>query len=978
MAQYVGMPDIKVILKRKQYQWITPPLLDFDINFSSLIGEYSSNVREDNVLIETESSSAIVKPLYVNRNNYIEGSSTQPEPDRFIVDVPKGAPPETQEEIQKRVFIPKPTLYQRTGGVAGDFKHPWEAPTKGYDGPLWSEEAHEPEDSDPSLIRAPYTTWCHQRSSSPNVEWFLHQKHGNFTNQSFWVDIHKYSSVTPEDVDDTEAVGELADRYIRYGKDYDTKAYIAFRIGWTEENPKDIKKAPRNSRDPYTGPYDIVFPIGKSPFIYDHQGDSHQYDQEKPRGDGYYDGFVASKKDDPSWIFMDDYNYARFYFLILRGKLIIYSNYASSSWVFPDDFTAKASSKTGERYSNFYVPAGKVCIMGRGFDFRFSFNPVEFDIYKDGKERKPHGSIIPFPMSERDFGGDYGWRDLTGKSDSTNFAVIPFDRDTTDSRGNDVSFGYGFDVVTDLGKYDSIGYSSYSYTSMMIGVDGTDPQSRTLSDIVDTYFRTPNVNEDTKATTFVSYGFETTLQDGVLFNNKMLQIDMNCKAPTIGPYTHNVSKRFASPVLWRLKGHHNVPPTPVPSELDITNLVKSISYNTSTPDYRSVRQSYTVDVIIPKDYNLSDFGFGKMSRRQLLDWLHGGLKEIEIWLGYWGGGRTEDPAMASLPVPFYDEDVSNKGGRRIKVFTGLSMGGPINETYGQDVISLQCKDKLEILSAYPILNSPFYDGMRLSKAFYHLCTLSGLPKNMFRVRSNWARFRFLPLGYTFQEPRMRFDENTPLIDAIKRITKMFWHVLRTDPDGTIVLTDLYSDYEDKGLYIKTLEELSLTHPSYVFYVDGSLASNPFQRAYEVFTTEKNTMDHITEIDIMSVDRNQGAIIVDGTAMDVGSIENPWAKNFIGFRKPLRYTEPALGDIEHIRNFRENAAKHFFQSPISVKFHTFGRPTLRPLDIIEVRHSEPQPFPGNPYNMKYRVLSVGGTIQISDKWRYQCDIQAEHL
>ena len=177
-----------------------------------------------------------------------------------------------------------------------------------------------------------------------------------------------------------------------------------------------------------------------------------------------------------------------------------------------------------------------------------------------------------------------------------------------------------------------------------------------------------------------------------------------------------------------------------------------------------------------------------------------------------------------------------------------------------------------------------------------------------------------------------------------------------------------------------IDDLSVTDDSFVFYEDGSLAPNPFQRIYEQFTFDKSIKDQVSQIQILSVDRTDGSFIADGTAHDVGAVENPNAKNFIGYRKPVRIEQPAFGDMAHINFFRNLTALHMFQAPIKINFFTYGRPTIRPLDIIEIVHREELVLEKNTTNrLKYRVLSVKGTFNPSDtKWGYRIDIEAEHI
>ena len=1040
-SEFVGFATPKVILRKKQFQWIAPMPRTFDINMSEFItGPQSPNIRKENILIDQSVGAAIVQPLYVNRNNYIV-SSSQPEQSRYKADVPKGAPAETTNEISKRVFRSKPTYFQllKSKGVVtvGDFVNPWEAPPDNYNGPIWREEAHESNFSDPSLDRAPYTTWIHQTNSSPNVEWFLCQEYGNFTNESFWIDVVKYQSSSPQKVDDPQGYN----RYIRYGNRKEILAYFAIRIGWDNIDPQEKFSNVLNVKNQNNGPYDIVFPIDGSPFIYDHQGEEilipdKNGTTERTKFVSQYNGYVADEQDNAAWMLKNDISSFRIYFYILRGKLIIKSTFAGeNAWVFPTAHSTKSNENTRSRYENFYVSPGKVCLLGRGFSFRFSYNPLEFNIYENGKERKTHGLLTTYAMQERQkFGaGEGGWADIDGNLSGDKeclFVKIPYDKTrdpgNQDELEKDITKAFGFDVVTEA--YAQHGSAVNAYTSMMIPVNQNEPSS--IKKLVDSYFRDAKANEDVGPESSQNYGLQVSSQYNFKFKNRFFQIELRCQAPSFNSgadwmYTNGISKRFASPVVWRFRGDHLIPPLPVPIDYDITNYVKSISYSHTAADVSTIRQNFTIEVYVPKEttqpthpivgktWTNADYTFGTMTRQELLELLIGGVREVEIWLG-WVSGKTKDPVLVDGSTPPHMFDATrdfenamfptlNSGGspvsigKRVRVFTGITRGGPLQQTYGVDTISLKCTDRMEILQGMPIINSPVYDGMAEDRAYMHICQLYNLPVTMFGVKSKWANHNILPMGYTFLEPKFRFDVNTPLLEAVKKLARLFMHVLRTGPDGTIYLTDFMftgSGDFDYGT-MAMIDDQPLTHSSYEFFVDGvqnhsgsKMVPNAFQRIYDVFVSERSIEDQVTQLMLMTVDREDGSIIMDGTAFDTEAIENPDSPNFIGYSKPMRYTQPALGDKEHIRIFKNLVSKHVFQPPIQITFHTYGRATLKPLDIIGVHHSEktmidPQvvadKYAGDEYFLKYRVLTVSGSVDHTDtKWGYRCDVVAEHL
>lgn len=994
--EYVGFPTWKIILRKRVFQEAIPPVREFDVLLSDyLSGKNSMNIRRTSIGIIEEVGAVWVAPLMANRNNYMATSANPQLDPRYkqnnrdlLKDINIR---ETTNEIRKRIWVAKKTVAQKISGES--YVEPWEVVPKGYTGPIWREEWHEPSRVNPSKGTFQKVSWVHQLQSDPNVEWFLHQDYGNFTNESFWIDVVKYKTDKPKNKNE-----DLA-RYYVYGENNPVHAYFAIRIGANSYDPSDQTTGTniyvnRNYGSLVGGPYDIVFPIDGTPFIYDHTGDETDDPSNngptKPPRPMQFSGYIASQPNDPSWSLRNDISSFRIMFTIARGKLIIKSTFANTAWTFPVDNSSKANSITKRRYANFHVPASRVSLFGRGFSFRFNFNPLEFDIYNaKGTRKESDGSAVIMPLPTRqqsENSDDTGWGDISDKyGEDANFVKVPFDKATMtqDSRRDSDTpvYAYGFDLIAETEQYPNHSGPPSSYTSMMIRVN----REASIQKLVHAYLVGIESDEDIDSSYDANYGFETTIKGGI-FEARNLILKMWCKAPE-GPasgiqptYCEEIGDRFASPIVWRLKGRYSPPEPPEPEELNITKFVKRISYDTSAPDITTVRQNMTLSVLVPKDYNMSQHS-STLSRSQLLHWLEDGVREVEVSMGWMGGNpsRGHDPALYEYfpKLEDFKEDVPE--GKRIMIFTGITDSMSKNQSYAEDVIDLKCTDRLKLLESYPILNSPIYDGMLLSKAFINVCQLGGLSQKYFDVDSEYAETFVLPMGFTFQEPALKFEANTTIFEAIRRLSDHQMHVIETRPDGTIVLADAYPDQQENTGTAAFLEDLDLTHPSYEFYVDGDAAPNAFQRIYDAFNSERDSGDQRTQIQILTTDRTDGSFLMSGKAIDLDAMENPNASNFIGYSKPFRLTQPAFGEQPYLENF-EKKARHLFQPPLRVQFHLYGRPTLRPNQIIGIHHSDEVrlSFAENNF-IKYRIVSVSGSVDIEDsRFTYRCDITAEHM
>jgi hypothetical protein len=368
----------------------------------------------------------------------------------------------------------------------------------------------------------------------------------------------------------------------------------------------------------------------------------------------------------------------------------------------------------------------------------------------------------------------------------------------------------------------------------------------------------------------------------------------------------------------------------------------------------------------------------------LIDLLTGGVREVQIFLGY-ANGSVQDPAIVNPPRLFQDA-VDGK----LLVFTGLTTSVPVTENYAIDRLVLECKEKTQIIEDFPILNSPIFDGMSVKSFFLCAARLGGLPLEALEVDSTSAHQLFLGIGYTIKDFAVKYAEGTKIYEAIKKVSTQYWHVLRCNPDGKISLTELNTTGAANGVNNITtvgryarIEDLNITHPSYVFYVDAKAAADqgvsPFQKTYGDFTINRNLLSNYTNIEIFSVDRgmngqNMWTLVNDTSSWDTESIENPDSKNFIGYQKPFRDADPAIGSREKITEMRNNLGAHMYENILNISFRTFGRVSLRSYDIIQIvlpvpednSHSSFHVFDsnGNPMTkIKFRVMTVSSAMKI---------------
>jgi len=171
----------------------------------------------------------------------------------------------------------------------------------------------------------------------------------------------------------------------------------------------------------------------------------------------------------------------------------------------------------------------------------------------------------------------------------------------------------------------------------------------------------------------------------------------------------------------------------------VTRDVISVSISSSCPDYFHATSNATVEL-----YN----------KGGAYDYLRTGQHGIRINMG-WGNVK--------------------------RVFTGIINGASTSSVPGKETISLQCVDYMQILKDSPIVNSPFYDGMVAVNAIEDISKRAGILSFI----KDWESEKdyFLPSGYSFSKPLVRFESTQSLFDCMISIIKRFEAFAYFDSDG---------------------------------------------------------------------------------------------------------------------------------------------------------------------------------------------------
>ena len=342
-----------------------------------------------------------------------------------------------------------------------------------------------------------------------------------------------------------------------------------------------------------------------------------------------------------------------------------------------------------------------------------------------------------------------------------------------------------------------------------------------------------------------------------------------------------------TPYFFRIKGKSTVDPSNASGTPLISGDVISISETYSAPDYFHVISNANVTL-----YNKG----GKF------DFLKGQQKGIEI---YWGWEEQE-----------------------VKTFTGMIVNASTSEVAGKETIELQCQDYMYILKNTPIVNSPFYDGMIGFYAIKDIAERGGI--NNFKKDWDSEEDYFLPSGYAFTKPAMKYPRNNMLFECMIDIVKRFEAYTYFDADGY-----MHVDKLPGGLF---------SSPSNII---ANFSRDPIN--IDNLILDEKKIDYsfdstVNRISILTVDRNtRNAIVHTRSAND--------DENNIIFKKVSLIDQAALGDVETCRSWAEDLAQRVFYPIRKSSFKVAGNDqfldmgVIRPLDFVTVDGDE------------YRIMSL---------------------
>jgi len=392
----------------------------------------------------------------------------------------------------------------------------------------------------------------------------------------------------------------------------------------------------------------------------------------------------------------------------------------------------------------------------------------------------------------------------------------------------------------------------------------------------------------------------------------------------------NAKLKSGTPFLYRLRGYYdgNEPSTSTSSTPLCTSYsIVSLNHKYECQEIYSASQS--VDATLYLDDDL---------RNQVqLDKKSYGVKIYLSWI----------KSTAKIQNPF---------------FTGVTLDTSFSEVAGKETVTVHCEDYMRILADNVILNSPFYDGQDWFDSIADIATMGGVAIK--KDDTNETTRYYLPSGYSFQEPRMKFPQNQTLKDCITDITKLCEKVVYFNATGELHCTYLQGGLAFSGAGITIGDDFK-------FYRDPSKNDNNI--ILDEKKLEKLIGSTVNQVFVTSIDRASGLPLVVSHVQD-RAIPADWKTTSTykavtdgvvpPYKKILFYEQNAFGNLQATQNWVAMIIERVYKVPSRISFKTITPQIIPPLTFIMV---DDKKFRTTSCNRSYNAEDNSLVTTISAEW-----------
>jgi hypothetical protein len=187
----------------------------------------------------------------------------------------------------------------------------------------------------------------------------------------------------------------------------------------------------------------------------------------------------------------------------------------------------------------------------------------------------------------------------------------------------------------------------------------------------------------------------------------------------------------------------------------------------------------------------------------------------------------------------------------------------------------------------------------------------------------------LPITNPFSEPQIIFKNGASLKEGVVRIAQI-------DGEKTVYF-DQYGNFHYDTLPGGLFVNRSWGSPKAEFFTspkESKSAVSPANIAFNMVSFDRLINDVYNQIRLKTVNKRTNNPLSIGSTYREG-IFNPNAEGYLGYKKSLFVDEAALGTVDALFRYMYVLRSRVGIPPVTARFETYGRPGLKPLDIISL-------------------------------------------
>lgn len=254
---------------------------------------------------------------------------------------------------------------------------------------------------------------------------------------------------------------------------------------------------------------------------------------------------------------------------------------------------------------------------------------------------------------------------------------------------------------------------------------------------------------------------------------------------------------------------------------------------------------------------------------------------------------------------------------------GVTISASISQSPGKETITVNFEDYMYLLNQLRIINSPIYDGMVYAYAVKDIARRAGIPPANIIYSWNNIDDYFLPSGYAFTKPLIRFPPMNSLFECAMQLTQRSDCYIYFDAEGKF-----HIDHKPGGLW--GYDSNASPAPTTIDF-----STSPSPTSDNIILGELNYDASLNEtvnvISAVSLERDTRNIILY-------NLPATTAQDRLIIRKPYFFEQPQWGSLKALKGIVHLLSERMFKSTKKLTFKTIGSSstlTLLPLQYVKV-------------------------------------------